>query len=89
VIESDDREQWHFGERWYAVSGVSEVGARDGFSLELEDIGPAPGRGVLLVAFRDDQTGETTIDSKLIESLPLELVERFLAEARLRLPPKV
>jgi hypothetical protein len=80
-------ERWHFGGRWYATTLGSCVGTRDGMSLELEDVAPAPGRGTLLEAFYDDLTGEMSFIPHMTEPLPFELVEQFIAEAKEQLPP--
>lgn len=80
-------EQWHFGGRWYTTTLAGHVASRDGMSLELEDIAPAPGRGVVLEAFHDDVTGEMPFTSYIAEPLPFEVVEQFMAEARRLLPP--
>ena len=55
--------------------------------LELDDVAPAPGRGSVLEAFYDDRTGEMTFRAFVDDPLPFELVEKFVAEARERLPP--
>lgn len=73
------REDWHVGGRWYAATLASSP---EGFALELDDIAPAPGRGLVLEAFRPDDTGEVVVTCYLSEGLPLEVVERFVAEAR-------
>ena len=80
-------EQWHFGGRSYTTTLAGLVASRDGMSLELEDLAPAPGRGVVLEAFHDDVTGEMTFTYYVAEPLPFELVEEFIAEARRLLPP--
>jgi hypothetical protein len=80
-------ERWHFGGRWYATSLAGDVHTRGGMGLELDDVAPAPGRGTVLEAFRDDSTGELTFTAHVTDPLPLDLVEQFLTEARRRLPP--
>lgn len=55
--------------------------------LELDDLGPAPGRGTVMIASRDDDTGELTVTVLTDEALPLSLVEQFLREAREGLAP--
>lgn len=82
-----ESERWQFGGRWYAVTMASDVGARDGMGLELDDVAPAPGRGVALEAFHHDQTGEMTFTAFTNEPLPLDLVEQFVEQARRVLPP--
>jgi hypothetical protein len=86
-MTNGDAERWHFGDRWYATTLASWVRTRDGMGLELEDVGPAPGRGIVLEAFYDDTTGEMSFIAHVTESLPFELVGRFIVEARERLPP--
>jgi hypothetical protein len=83
----DDREPWHIGDRWYLVTGISQVGSDEGFGLELEDVGPTLGRGVVMRAFRDNSTGQITITCPTDKQLPIELVEQFSAETRLRTSP--
>jgi hypothetical protein len=61
---------------------VSDVHTRDGLGLELDDVAPSPGRGLVMEVFREDTTGEWTVASFVKDPLPLELIERFLAEAR-------
>jgi hypothetical protein len=48
---SAESERWHFADRWYMVTAFSQVGPDEGFGLELEDVGPAPGRGIVLSAY--------------------------------------
>ncbi|GAA3600919.1 hypothetical protein GCM10022223_15740 [Kineosporia mesophila] len=73
---------WHFGDRYYSVVMASDVGDRDGIGLELEDVAPAPGRGLVMEVFRDDDSGMSTLRCFTSDPLPLELVERFLAQAQ-------
>ena len=80
-------ERWHFVDRWYMVSGFSQVGPDEGFGLELEDVGPAPGRGVVLSAYYHDVTGEISIASRTSDPLPMNLIEQFTEEARRRIRP--
>jgi len=55
--------------------------------LELDDVGPSVGRGPILVACRDDESGAIAVRSLTDSWLPVELVEAFVAEAKHRLPP--
>jgi hypothetical protein len=71
--------------RWYTTTLASDVAARDGIGLELDDVAPAPGRGLILEAFHDDTTREWTFTAHVTDPLPFELVERFIIEARARL----
>ena len=89
VSDTTERDRWHFSDRWYEVTMASVVSHldRDGMALELDDIGPSPGRGLVLEAFYDDDTGNVTFTSCTAEPLPLLLVEAFIAEARTRLRP--
>ena len=59
VSDTTERDRWHFDDRWYDVTLASVVSHldRDGMALELDDFGPSPGRGLVLEAFYDDDTG--------------------------------
>lgn len=83
VGDTTERDRWHFGDRWYAVTmaGVSDPD-HDGMALELDDVGPPPGRGLVLEVFRDGRTHDMTLISHTTEPLPLLLVEQFITEAR-------
>ena len=89
VSDTTERDRWHVDDRWYAVTMTSVVSHlnRDGMALELEDVGPSPGRGLVLEAFYDDDTGHMSLTSSTTEPLPIPLVEAFIAEVRRRLPP--
>ena len=82
IPDVDERGEWHFGRRWYGATVFSDVHTRDGLGLELDDLGPAPGRGLVVEAFRDDTTGHTTFTCLTTEPLPFELIEKFVVEAR-------
>ena len=84
----DHQDRWHFDDRWYLITAFSEVGSRDRFGLELEDVAPSPGKGVVLSAFYDDSTSRISISSKTADPLPLDLVEQFLEEVRIRTMPR-
>lgn len=64
--------------RWYEVTIASDP---TGLAAELDDVASAPGRGMVLDAHRNDDTGEWTFGC-YAERLPLAIVERFIAEAR-------
>ncbi|MFE6861281.1 hypothetical protein [Nocardia sp. NPDC057668] len=74
-------DRWEYEGRFYTVTAFSDVSARDGYGWELEDLGPAPGRGVVLVAFSDDTTGACTLRVFTDQPLPFALVQRFIGEA--------
>ncbi|RYY10534.1 MAG: hypothetical protein EON55_16150 [Alphaproteobacteria bacterium] len=78
---------WEYDGRYYVVTGFSDVATRDGYGWELEDVAPAPGRGQVFEAFYDDTTREFTFRSHTEGALPFALVERFVHEARLEVPP--
>ena len=80
-------QDWEYDGRYYMVTGFSDVGTRDGHGWELEDVAPAPGRGQVFEAFYDDTTREFTFRSYTERALPFALVERFVREARLGVPP--
>jgi hypothetical protein len=84
-MSNSESGRWRFGGRWYATTLASDVFTRAGIGLELEDVGPAPGRGSVLEAFRDDTTGQVTFTAHVTEPLPFDLVEQFVSEARRRL----
>lgn len=79
-----DRERWHFGGRYYALTLASTPETLD---LELDDIGPDAGLGRVLIASTDGETGMTTLRCFTDAPLPVELLEAFLDEARRTLPP--
>lgn len=79
--------EWRFGGRYYAVQPFSDIATRDGFGFELEDVAPAPGRGMVIEAFWDDSTSDFTFTAHTHEPLPFGLVEKFIAEARRGVPP--
>lgn len=69
------------------MTKFSDVATRDGYGWELNDVAPAPARGLVLEAFWDDTTGDFTFWSRPEEPLPFALVEHFMAQARLGVPP--
>lgn len=76
---------WYFDCRYYVTTLTSDVSDRDGIGLALDDVAPAPGRGMVLEAFQDDSTDALTFTAHVADPLPLGLVEQFIAEARIRL----
>jgi hypothetical protein len=78
----ESRDRWFFAGRYYAATLASDVATRDGLGLELEDVGPPPGRGLVLEAFQDDTTELFTFTAFITDPLPFALVEQFVAEAR-------
>lgn len=80
---ADPRQRWHFAGRYYLVTLAS---SRETMDLELDDVGPSLGRGPTLYASCADDSGAITIRALRCDPLPIELVEEFLTEARLRLP---
>lgn len=81
-MAESELDRWYFRGRWYSTTVASWVSGRDGLGLELDDVAPAPGRGPVLEAFRDDTTGDLTFTAYVADPLPFELVEQFIAEAR-------
>jgi hypothetical protein len=80
------KDDWFIEGRWYSPTVASDP---DGLAVELDDVGPAPGRGVVMDAHRHFTTGEYTFAYYAKERLPLEVVERFVGEARRWLPDDV
>lgn len=78
---------WEYGGRHYLVTVFSDVSTRNGLGWELEDVGPIPGRGVVLEAFRDDSNGSVTVRAFTDQPLPLALVHRFVSEVAHDLTP--
>lgn len=81
-LMTPEAERWHIGERFYVVTFASTP---DSLDLELYDVGPAVGRGTIAIASRPD--GGEAINVRLFSDgpLPIEVVEQFVAEARVRL----
>lgn len=81
---TDPREEWHYGDRHYLLTLVS---TQESMDLELDAVGDASGaQGPVLLASCDDETQELTVAVYTDEPLPLDLLERFIAEARRLLP---
>ena len=68
--------------RWVLAGRHYEVSRFDSTTWALEDVGPAPERGQVLVAFRDDLSDELHVTAFARQTLPAELVERFLLAVR-------
>lgn len=68
--------------RKYEMVVASDVGEREGMSLELYD-----GDRQIIEVFYSDSDGAMTL-SAYQENLPLAVVEWAIAEGRSRLPPK-
>lgn len=80
----DERERWHVGGRYYMVTLASPPDTMD---LELEDVGPGVSRGIVVLASRNDQSGQIIVRVWTNDPLPIELLEKFMAEAQRCLPP--
>ncbi|HVF04264.1 MAG TPA: hypothetical protein VNA20_05440 [Frankiaceae bacterium] len=80
--EPDPRDEWRFGGRWYQPTFASSGHPRDGFALEVEDVAPAPGRGLVFEVFRDDVSGDVAFTAFTTDPLPFALVEKAVAVAR-------
>jgi len=85
--EAHDPLRWEFDGRHYSVTKFSDVATRDGYGWELWDEGPPPARGQILEAFWDDTTGLFTFTALTTEPLPFGLVEHFVTQARVGVPP--
>jgi hypothetical protein len=82
LVMTAEADRWHIGDRHYGVTAASTP---DSFDLELEDLGPGTGRGFIAIASMSDGIEAVTLRVLIDHPLPLELLERFIAEARLRL----
>ncbi|WP_216902104.1 hypothetical protein [Nocardia alni] len=71
--------RWEYGGRVYVVWRVTDDG--NGSGWELEDVGPAPGRGIVLEIFTADADGEFAVTAFTDRPLPFALVRRFVSEA--------
>lgn len=71
---------WEYQGRSYLVWKVTGADDRDGLGWELEDVGPSPGRGIVLEVFTDGDAG-LTFTAFTDRPLPFELVHRFVTEA--------
>ncbi len=82
-------EHWHFDDRYYAITAFSDIAGRNGFGWELEDVAPAPARGLVAEAFWDASTGEFAFWARTDQPLPFGLVHQFVCEAASHVPPTV
>lgn len=73
--------RWEYGGRYYVVWKVTGGGTPDTLGWELEDVGPSPGRGIVLEAFHEDASGEFAFTAYTDRPLPFALVHRFVVEA--------
>lgn len=71
--------RWEYDGRFYVVWKVTDGGDRDGLGWELEDVGPAPARGIVLEIFSDDPHGVFAFTAFTDRPLPFALVNRFVA----------
>lgn len=76
---TEQRDEWLIEGRWYQPTIASDP---EGLAVELDDVAPAPGRGLVMDAHRNDSTVEYTFACYAADRLPLAVVERFIAEAR-------
>lgn len=81
-----ERDRWTFDGHHYMVTKYSDVASRDGYGYELEELGP-DGRGTVLDAFWDDTTGLFTFTALTQDPLPFRLVQQFVADAAVGVPP--
>lgn len=79
TVMDSDVERWHIGDRFY---GVTAAGTPDSFDLELEDLGPGVGRGLVALASMADGARSISLTVYDDRTLPIEVVEQFIAEAR-------
>jgi hypothetical protein len=82
---ADASQPWEYAGRYYLIFAFSEA-EQGGAGWELEDVGPAPGRGIVLEAFRAGSS-EFTFTAYTDHPLPFELVYRFVTEAAQAIPP--
>ena len=84
VAVTDSREDWHYGGRHYLLTLAS---TQDSMDLELDLVGDASGdQRPVLLASCDDESQDLTLSVFTSEPLPLDLIERFIGEARTSLP---
>lgn len=81
--EPHEVERWHFADRYY---GITLASAPTSMDLELDDLGPGVGRGLIAIASYDDDSGEITVKSFAEHAVPIGLLEQFLSEAQRCLP---
>lgn len=86
MTDAGRADDWLFDGRYYAITRMASVSDPEGYSFELDDLGPAPERGTVVTAFWNDISGEFTIRAHTDAPLPFRLLERFLAEVRREVP---
>src|SRR4051812_2334138 len=69
------------GGRSFELLLVDDV-ERHGQSLELWDVGPAPGRGLTMESFRSGEGEKFTVSSFTREDVPMDVMEWFVGNAR-------
>jgi hypothetical protein len=77
---------WEFDGRQFEVVMASDLD-RDGMALELTDLADESGVGPVLEAFWHDSEPGSDFIVHRSTVLPLPVIERFVEEARRRLPP--
>ena len=77
---------WESEGRHVEVLMASDV-VRDGMGLELTDLGQTSGPGPALEIFYSDEDGSMTFSALRAVDVPLEILTRFVEEARAKLPP--
>lgn len=82
MIVTSEADKWHIGDRYY---GLTVASSPDSLDLELEDLGPGTGRGFVAIASKPDGSDNIAVQVFADQSLPIELLEGFITEARLRL----
>ena len=75
---------WESEGRHFEVLMASDV-VRDGMGLELTDLGQTSGPA--LEIFCSDEDGSMTFSALRAVDVPLEILTRFVEEARAKLPP--
>lgn len=78
-----NNERRTFEGRHYRLTLASTPETMD---LELDDVGPAPGRGLIALASCDDTSHELTVRVFTDAQPPMDMLDRFLATARAELP---
>jgi hypothetical protein len=63
---------------------VTLASSPDSSDLELEDLGPGTGRGLVAIASKRDGSDANTLQV-IADPLPIELLDQLVAEARLQL----
>lgn len=78
------KDEWHYGGRYYLLTQYTDP---ESIGWELEDVAPTPGRGEVLDAKLHDDDGSLTVRVWTSDPLPIELVHRFVTEAREHFAP--